>query len=60
MKASDLIAKKISQYTDYVFSGQGGSVVHILDSLYKRNDVKILLKKFLLINRTHQLTLQHI
>jgi len=42
MKASDLIALKISQYTDYVFSGQGGSVVHILDSLSKRNDVKLI------------------
>ena len=42
MKASDLIAEKISQYTDFVFSGQGGSVVHILDSLYKRDDVKLI------------------
>ena len=41
MKVSDLIAEKISQYTDFVFSGQGGSVVHILDSLYKRDDVKL-------------------
>ena len=42
MKSSDLIAQKISEYTDYVFSGQGGSVVHILDSLYKRKDVKLI------------------
>ena len=40
MKASDLIALKLSQYSDYVFNGQGGSVVHILDSLYKRKDIK--------------------
>lgn len=42
MKSSDLIAQKLAEYTDYVFSGQGGSVVHILDSLYKRDDVKII------------------
>ena len=42
MKASDLIALKLSEYSDYVFSGQGGSVVHILDSLYKREDIKII------------------
>ena len=42
MKASDLIALKLSQYTDYVFSGQGGSVVHILDSLYKRKDITLI------------------
>jgi len=42
MKASDLIALKLSKYTDYVFSGQGGSVVHILDSIYKRKDIKLI------------------
>ncbi|MDC0052027.1 thiamine pyrophosphate-binding protein [bacterium] len=42
MKASDLIALKIAEYTDYVFSGQGGSVVHILDSIYKRKDLKLI------------------
>ena len=41
MKASNLIALKISQYSDHVFSGQGGSVVHILDSIYKRKDIKL-------------------
>ena len=34
MKASDYIAKKLT-FTNHVFSGQGGSVVHILDSLSK-------------------------
>ena len=42
MKASDLIAQKLSKYTDYVFSGQGGSVVHILDSLNKTKGIKII------------------
>ena len=41
MKASDFIAKKLSQYTNHVFSGQGGSVVHILDSLSKIKKIKI-------------------
>ena len=41
MKASDLIALKLAKYSDYVFSGQGGSVVHILDSLSKRDGIKI-------------------
>ncbi len=41
MKASDFIAKKISTYTNHVFSGQGGSVVHILDSLSKIQKVTI-------------------
>ncbi len=41
MKASDFIAKKISEYTNHVFSGQGGSVVHILDSLSKIKEMKI-------------------
>jgi acetolactate synthase-1/2/3 large subunit len=42
MKCSDFIAKKISNYTDYVFSGQGGSVVHILDSFSKIKKIKII------------------
>ena len=42
MKASDLIALKLSKYTDFVFSGQGGSVVHICDSIYKRKDIKLI------------------
>ena len=40
MKASDLIANKLSQISKYAFTGKGGSVVHILDSLKKK-------KKFL-------------
>lgn len=42
MKCSDFIAKKISNYSNYVFSGQGGSVVHILDSLSKNKRIKII------------------
>ena len=42
MKASDLIAKKLSEFTDYAFTGQGGSVVHILDSLKKYNKINII------------------
>ena len=37
-----LHSKKISTFTNHVFSGQGGSVVHILDSLSKIKKVKII------------------
>ena len=42
MKASDLIANKLSQHADYVFSGQGGFVIHIMDSLSKTKGIKII------------------
>ena len=42
MKCSDFIAKKLSKYSDIVFSGQGGSVVHILDSFSKIKKIKII------------------
>ena len=42
MKASDLIALKLAKYSDCVFSGQGGFVVHILDSLNKRKDITLI------------------
>ena len=35
MKCTDIIAKKIESITDFAFTGQGGSVVHLLDSLKK-------------------------
>ena len=41
MKCSDLIAKKIETLTDYAFTGQGGFIVHILDSLQRITKVKI-------------------
>jgi acetolactate synthase-1/2/3 large subunit len=42
MKCSDFIAKKLSKYTDYIFSGHGGSVVHILDSFSKIKKINII------------------
>jgi len=42
MKCSDFIAKKISNYSNHVFSGQGGSVVHILDSFCRVKRIKII------------------
>ena len=42
MKTSDFIAKKLSSYTNFAFTGQGGSVVHILDSLSKIKKVKVI------------------
>ena len=41
MKLSDYIADFISQRTDHAFVGNGGSVVHILDSLNKYDDFKL-------------------
>lgn len=42
MKCSDIIAKKIESISDFAFTGQGGSVVHLLDSLKKVSKVKII------------------
>ena len=42
MKLSDYIVKKISTYTNYAFTGQGGSVVHLNDSLSKNKKMKII------------------
>jgi acetolactate synthase-1/2/3 large subunit len=42
MKTSDFIAKKLSGYSKFVFTGQGGSVVHILDSLSKVKRIRII------------------
>ena len=42
MKASDLIANKLSQISKYAFTGQGGSVVHILDSLKKKKKISLI------------------
>ena len=42
MKTSDFIAKKLSTYCKLAFTGQGGSVVHILDSLSKVKRIKII------------------
>ena len=42
MKASDLIALRLSEYSDYVFTGQGGFVIHLMDSLSKTRGIKII------------------
>ena len=41
MKVSDLIANKLSQHTNYEFSGQGGFVIHVMDSLSKTKGITI-------------------
>ena len=41
MKLSDYIANFLSNITKHVFVGQGGSVVHILDSLEKKEGIKV-------------------
>jgi acetolactate synthase-1/2/3 large subunit len=42
MKLSDYIAQFLSKITDCVFVGQGGNIIHVLDSLGKRKDVKVI------------------
>ena len=42
MKLTDYIAEYISKIADNVFVGQGGNIIHVLDSLGKRKDIKII------------------
>ena len=42
MKLTDYIAKFVSEISDHVFVGQGGNIVHVLDSFSKRKDIKII------------------
>ncbi len=42
MKLSDYIAQFLSKITDCVFVGQGGNIIHVLDSLGKRKDIKVI------------------
>ena len=42
MKVSDLIANILSQYTNSVFGGQGGSVVHLVDSIHNHKNLKFI------------------
>ena len=39
MKVSDYIANFLSKHTKYAFGGQGGSVIHIVDSIYKHKNI---------------------
>ena len=50
MKISDYIANFLSKKTKYVFGGQGGSVVHIVDSI-----INILLNTHLSIDDASRL-----
>ncbi len=42
MKLTDYISKFIAKIADNVFVGQGGNIIHVLDSLGKRKDIKII------------------
>ena len=42
MKLSDYIAEFLSKITTCVFVGQGGNIIHVLDSLAKRKDIKVI------------------
>ena len=42
MKASDFIANFLSKHSSYAFGGQGSSVIHIVDSIYKHKKIKFI------------------
>ena len=42
MKVSDFIVKYLSTKTDKVFGGQGGSIIHIADSIDRSNKIKFI------------------
>ena len=42
MKLTDYISNFIASVSDSVFVGQGGNIIHVLDSLGKRKDVKVI------------------
>ena len=42
MKVSDFIANFLAKYADYVFGGQGSSVIHIVDSIYNHKKIKFI------------------
>jgi len=42
MKLTDYISNFIANVSDSVFVGQGGNIIHVLDSLGKRKDVKVI------------------
>lgn len=42
MKLTDYIAEFISKIASDVFVGQGGNIIHVLDSLGKRKDIKVI------------------
>ena len=39
MKVSDYIANFLSKHTKYAFGGQGSSVIHLVDSIYKNKNI---------------------
>ncbi len=41
MKVSDWIAEFLSRYTSHVFSGQGGCVVHLIDSIERHPNITL-------------------
>lgn len=42
MKLTDYISNFIASISDSVFVGQGGNIIHVLDSLGKRKDIKVI------------------
>ena len=54
MKLSDYIADFLSKITDAVFVGQGGNIIHVLDSLGKKKILRLFHRK---MNKEFQLLL---
>jgi acetolactate synthase-1/2/3 large subunit len=42
VKVSDYIANFLSKHSDYAFGGQGSSVIHIVDSIYKHKKINFI------------------
>jgi acetolactate synthase-1/2/3 large subunit len=42
IKVSDLIIRILSKHTSHIFGGQGGSVLHMVDSIYKNKKIKFI------------------
>ena len=44
MKLTDYIAEFTAKIAEHVYVGQGGNIVHVLDSFSKRKDLKVWFK----------------
>ena len=42
IKVSDLIIRILSKHTPHIFGGQGGSILHLVDSIYKNKKIKFI------------------
>ena len=54
MKVSDYIARFIKRYASHIFVGQGGNIIHVLDSCAKLKGLEVIPSQ---MNRALQLLL---